>query len=83
MYMDIPGQGSQPAMPVLLWAINTNKSRSILVELIDYYTEDLEELVDRKGNTAFYYAKLRKNTAAQNLLRDKGLAIENAANTKR
>jgi ankyrin repeat protein len=82
MYMDLPGQGSQRALPVLLWAINTGKSRAIITEIIDYYTEPLDDIVDRDGRNAWYYATLRKNTAVQNLLRQKGISTTNAANSQ-
>jgi ankyrin repeat protein len=82
MYMDLPGQGSQRPLPVLLWAVNTNKSRSAIVEIIDYYTEPLDDIVDREGRNAWYYATLRRNTAVQSLLKQKGISTANAANTQ-
>jgi ankyrin repeat protein len=84
MYQDLPGQGSQQALPVMLWAINTNKSNAIIREIIDVCrTESLDDFVDRQGRNAWYYATLRKNVAVQRMLRDAGISMENAANTQR
>jgi hypothetical protein len=82
MYMDVPGAGSTRPMPILLWAINTNRSLTIITEIVDYYTEPLDELVDREGRNAWYYATLRKNAAVQKLLQQKGITTDNAANTQ-
>jgi hypothetical protein len=82
MYRDVPGSGSRRPMPILLWAINANRSLSIITELVDYYTEPLDDIVDRDGNNAWYYATLRKNTSVQNLLRQKGIRTTNAENTQ-
>jgi ankyrin repeat protein len=82
MYRDVPGAGSRRPMPILLWAINENRSLSIITELVEYYTDPLDNIIDRDGNNAWYYATLRKNSAVQNLLRQKGIRTTNAENTQ-
>jgi hypothetical protein len=69
-------------MPILLWAIDTNRSLSIIAELIEHYTDPLDDIVDRDGNNAWYYATLRRNTAVQRLLQQKGITTTNAENTQ-
>jgi ankyrin repeat protein len=78
----VPGAGSRRAMPILLWAIDTNRSFSIITELVEYYTDPLDEIVDRDGRNAWYYATLRNNARVQSLLRQKGIDTANAANTQ-
>lgn len=83
LYEDLPGEGSRPAGPVLLWAIDTGKSTAILTELISAYNDPIDELVDRSGRDAWWYADRRNNKAAKRLLDETRLAQERAANTQR
>lgn len=82
MYRDVPGAGSRSPMPILLWAIDTRRSDSIIEEIINYYIEPLDEIVDRDGRNAWFYAALRNNKRVQNLLEKKGISTTNAANTQ-
>jgi ankyrin repeat protein len=78
----LPAQGSSGPLPLLLWAINTNKSQAIITEIIEYYSDFLDEMVDREGRNAWYYADLRRQPAIKRRLEQKGITVQNAQNTQ-
>ncbi|MDR3058199.1 MAG: ankyrin repeat domain-containing protein [Prevotella sp.] len=82
MYQDVPAQGSRPPLPILLYAIDTNRSQSIIAEIINYYNSSLDDITDRDGKHAWYYATLRNNATVQRLLREKGINEKAASNTQ-
>jgi ankyrin repeat protein len=73
MHQEMAVQGAQESLPVLLWAIQTNKSYNVIAQLLAYYTDPLAEIVDRDGNNAMHYAILRKDTRVIRLLQQNGI----------